>query len=147
MHLFLLVVRIADGSGDRDFSRYLRRSHGGIRRSLRKDRELQIRPLISKIIYAVLLSSLQSNPQSTVPRRLFRPSDSSRYNRAVSIVHMVDRVIPGVSTRLSRRIYVNSRFPWRPVSTELIARGSGAAVFKLNWSNGPNVVRIYRRSL
>lgn len=108
---------------------------------------MQIRQLISKIFYAVLLSSLQSNPPSTVSRRFLPRYDSSRYSRAVSIVHMVDRVIPGVSTRLSRRIYINSRFPWRQVSTELIARGSGAAIFKLNWSHGPKVVRIYRRSL
>lgn len=120
---------------------------GGKRRSLRKDRELQLRPVISKIIYAVLLSSLQPSPQSPVPRQLFRRSERSRFNRAVSIIHMIDRVIPGVSQRLSRRLYLDSRFPWRPVSTELIARGSGAAVFKLNWSHGPKVVRIYRRSL
>lgn len=116
-------------------------------RPLKKERTLQIRPLISKIVYAVLLSSLQSHPSTTAPSRPFRRPDSSRFNRAASIVRIIDRVIPGVSKRLSRRIYINSQFPWSPVSTELIARGSGAAVFKLNWSSGPKVVRIYRRSL
>lgn len=147
MCLFLFVLSTTDARGDRDFSRRLRWSHWGNRRPLRKDRELQIRSIISKIIYAVLLSSLQPSPEPPVPRKLFRRSDHSRYNRAVSIVHMLDRVIPGVSRRLSRSIYGNSRFPWSPVSTELIARGSGAAIFKLNWSHGPKVVRIYRRSL
>lgn len=106
-----------------------------------------MRPVFSKILYAVLLSSLQPDEASSVGRPSVGNSYRSRYNRAISIVHLVDRVIPGVANRLSRSIYNNSFFPWEPVSSELIARGSGAAVFKLNWGNGAKVLRIYRRSL
>lgn len=44
-------------------------------------------------------------------------------------------------------MYRKNRFPWAPVDTELIAFGSGTAVFKLNWDNGHKVLRIYRKSL
>lgn len=44
-------------------------------------------------------------------------------------------------------MYRNNYFPWSPVDIELIAAGSGAAVFKLLWKNGDKVLRIYRRSI
>lgn len=112
-----------------------------------KEKELQIRPVISKVMYAVLLSSLQPHSPSPVQSVSAPHSGRSRLDRAVSIVHLVDRVIPGGSERLSRGLYSNSHFPWLPVDIELIASGTGAAVFKLNWSTGPKVLRIYRRSL
>jgi len=36
--------------------------------------------------------------------------------------------------------------PWATIEGELIASGSGAAVFKLNWKNGDRILRIYRKS-
>lgn len=60
---------------------------------------------------------------------------------------MVDSVIPGIANRISRWMYKNNHFPWVPVDIELIASGSGAAVFKLTWKNGDKVLRIYRKSL
>jgi len=44
-------------------------------------------------------------------------------------------------------MYQNGRFPWAPVGIDLIAFGSGAAVFKLGWKDGDKVLRIYRKSL
>jgi hypothetical protein len=44
-------------------------------------------------------------------------------------------------------MYKNNRFPWKPVDTELIAYGSGAAVFEVNWRNSKKALRIYRKSL
>jgi hypothetical protein len=44
-------------------------------------------------------------------------------------------------------MFKNSRFPWKPGATQLIAFGSGAAVFKVVWKSGANALRIYRKSL
>jgi hypothetical protein len=44
-------------------------------------------------------------------------------------------------------MYKNNRFPWDPVDIDLIAFGSGTAVFKINWEKGTKVLRIYRKSL
>lgn len=63
------------------------------------------------------------------------------------MVNLVDRVFPGFAGRLSRWMYEKNGFPWSPVDTELIAFGTGAAVFKLDWKSGCKVLRIYRRSL
>jgi hypothetical protein len=65
----------------------------------------------------------------------------------MSTVNLVDKVIPGITSKLSRWMFRNNRFPWEPVSIELIAFGSGAAVFKLGWKGVPKVLRIYRKSL
>lgn len=56
-------------------------------------------------------------------------------------------MIPGIAHRLSRWLYRHNHFPWAPVDIELIACGTGAAVFKLNWKNGAKVLRIYQRSI
>jgi len=65
----------------------------------------------------------------------------------MSTVNLVDLMIPGLVSRLYRWLFKNNRFPWTPVDTELIAFGSGAAVYKLNWKTGAMVLRIYRRSV
>lgn len=65
----------------------------------------------------------------------------------MSIVNLVDKVIPGIAGKLSSWMFRNNRFPWATVDTQLIAFGSGAAVFKLSWKGGAKVLRIYRKSL
>lgn len=65
----------------------------------------------------------------------------------MSIVNLVDRVVPGIAGKLSRWMFRNNRLPWASVDMQLIAFGSGAAVFKLSWKSGAKVLRIYRRSL
>lgn len=65
----------------------------------------------------------------------------------MSTVNLVDKVIPGIASKLSHWMFRNNRFPWVPVDIDLIAFGSGAAVFKLGWRNGAKVLRIYRKSL
>jgi hypothetical protein len=65
----------------------------------------------------------------------------------MSTVNLVDKVIPGIASKLSRWMFRNNRFPWEPVNIELIAFGSGAAVFRLGWKGVPKVLRIYRKSL
>jgi hypothetical protein len=62
-------------------------------------------------------------------------------------IEAVGRLLPGLETRLSRWMYRNNRFPWLHVDSELIAFGTGAAVFRVNWASGTKVLRIYRRSL
>jgi hypothetical protein len=44
-------------------------------------------------------------------------------------------------------MFRNNRFPWVPVNIQLIAFGTGAAVFKLEWKSGTKVLRLYRKSL
>jgi hypothetical protein len=44
-------------------------------------------------------------------------------------------------------MFRNNRFPWKPMNIQLIAFGSGAAVFKLDWKSGTKALRLYRRSL
>lgn len=65
----------------------------------------------------------------------------------MSTVNLVDRIIPGIARRLSFWMFKNNHFPWEPVNIQLIAFGSGAAVFKLDWKSGAKVLRIYRKSL
>lgn len=63
------------------------------------------------------------------------------------MIHLVDSLIPGIADKSSSLIYRNSRFPWTPVETELIASGAGTAVFRMSWQGAEKVLRIYRRSL
>lgn len=65
----------------------------------------------------------------------------------MSTVNLVDRIIPGAARRLSQWMFKNSRFPWEPGNIQLIAFGSGAAVFKIDWMSGVKVLRLYRKSL
>lgn len=114
---------------------------------LKKDRMLSRSPVISKLFYAVLLSTLQQE-QTTVdhlPSALFRSKSS--YKRTMSTINLVDRLIPGITRGLSRWMYKNNRFPWEPIDIELIAFGTGAAVFRIAWKHGDKVLRIYRKSL
>jgi hypothetical protein len=107
---------------------------------------LYLPPLISKIVYAVLLSSLLPKPSSSqLKASLFK--DRSSYRRTASMVHLVESLVPGFANSSSSWIYRNSRFPWVPVETELIASGAGTAVFKVSWQGAEKVLRIYRRSL
>ena len=65
----------------------------------------------------------------------------------MSTVNLIDWVIPGIASRLSRELYINNSFPWAPVDIQLIAYGTGAAVLKLGWKDGDKVLRIYRKSV
>jgi hypothetical protein len=73
--------------------------------------------------------------------------EESTYARTILVISWIDRVIPGAVNWLSRWMYKNNRFAWKPVDIDLIAFGSGAAVFKLSLKDGDQVLRIYRRSL
>jgi hypothetical protein len=65
----------------------------------------------------------------------------------MSTVNLVNRVIPGIASRISDWMFRNNRFPWEPGNIQLIAFGTGAAVFKLDWKSGAKVLRLYRKSL
>lgn len=65
----------------------------------------------------------------------------------MSAVKLVDRIIPGIASRLSYWMFRNNRFPWESGNIQLIAFGSGAAVFKLNWKSGVKALRMYRKSI
>jgi hypothetical protein len=73
--------------------------------------------------------------------------EESTYARTIQVIGWIDRVIPGAVNWLSRWMYKNNRFAWTPIDIDLIAFGSGAAVFKLSLKDGDKVLRIYRRSL
>ena len=62
-------------------------------------------------------------------------------------VNFVNKVIPGIASRLSHWMFRNNYFPWVPVDLQLIAFGTAAAVFKVNWKNDVKVLRVYKRSL
>lgn len=104
---------------------------------------------IPKLFYAILLSPLQSKESAFVGSQsqpVFYQTKST-YKRTISTVNLVDNVIPGAANRLSRLMYRNNRFPWAPIDINLIAFGTGCAVFKLGWKNCNKVLRIYRKSL
>lgn len=108
---------------------------------------MYFRPFFSKLFYAVLIAPLhpaQSTSDQPQPA-VFR--EESTYARTILGIKWIDRMIPGAVRRLSRWMYKNNRFPWAPIDIDLIAFGSGAAVFKLSWKDGDRVLRIYRRSL
>ena len=104
-------------------------------------------PIISKICYAILLSPLQAKQTTFVRSKSTPPPSNSRYKRAISVVSLVDRIIPKASDGLSRLMYKDNRFPWSVVDIDLAAFGAGTAVFKVDWKRGNKALRISRRSL
>ena len=103
--------------------------------------------IISQIFYAVLLAPLQSERSISLQLRSALLANTSSFDRVMSLVNLIDRITPGFANALSHWFYKKNRFPWTLVDTELMAAGSGAAVFKLNWRNGTKVLRLYRKSL
>ena len=65
----------------------------------------------------------------------------------MSTVSFVDKMIPGSASSLSHWMCRKNYFPWVQVDMQLIAFGSAAAVFQLNWNKSVKVLRIYRKSL
>lgn len=108
---------------------------------------MAVRSLISKLSYAVLLSPLQQRDASSARLWSALLYKKSAFDRMMATVNLVDRIVPGIASRSSRWLYTNNRFPWVPVDIELIAYGTGAAVFKTSWQDGDKVLRIYRKSL
>jgi hypothetical protein len=102
---------------------------------------------LSQLFYAILLAPLQPKQSLLNQLRVALFQRASKHKRTVSTVNLIDSVIPGIANRISSWMYKKNRFPWSPVDIELIASGSGAAVFKLNWEKGDTVLRIYRKSL
>lgn len=94
-----------------------------------------------------MISSLQPKQSAFVQLKAALSYSSPSYARTMSTVNLVDRIIPGIASRISRWMLRNSHFPWVPVNIQLIAFGSGAAVFNLNWQSGAKALRIYRKSL
>ena len=113
----------------------------------RKESSLNPPSILSKIFYAILLSPLSYKQPMAVSSKSILDPIKSKYKRTISIINWLDRAIPGVSAKLSRLMYKNNLYPWKPVSNQLIAAGSGAAVFIINWKNEEKVLRIYRKSI
>ena len=108
---------------------------------------MELSAFIHKLFYAILLSPLQTGQLnsarlSSVP---FRKKSGS--GRVISAVNFIDRSIPGIASKISRSLYHNNFFPWAPVDIQLIAFGTGAAVFRIFWKGEDNVLRIYRKSV
>src|SRR6266545_790845 len=89
-----------------------------------KDRELYYPPFISKIFYAVLISPLQPKQSVFSELQSTLSGNTSSYGRTISMVNLVDSVIPGIVNGLSRWMFSKNCFPWTPVSMELIAFGT-----------------------
>ena len=104
-------------------------------------------PFISKVFYAVLLAPLRPKQPTFAQFRSAVFQSGSYRVRALSMVNFVDSVIPGIASKLSRWMYRKNYFPWAPVDSQLIAFGTGAAVYKLNLKSADKVLRIYRKSL
>ena len=104
-------------------------------------------PYVSKIFCAVLLSPLQPKRSIFVQIQTVLSQNESKHDRTVSVINLIDSVIPGIANRLARWMYRNNRFPWAPVDFELTAFGTGAAVFKLHTKSGDKALRMYRKSL
>ncbi len=109
--------------------------------------DLNLPPVISKICYAIMLLPLQAKQTTLARSESTLYQYKSRYKRTISVVRLVDRVIPRASDRLSRLMYKNNHFPWSAVDIDLAAFGSGSAVFKVNGQGDDKALRIYRRSL
>ena len=103
-------------------------------------------PVISQIFYAVLLSPLQPKQSASAQLQSALLKNKSSFDRTMSAVNLVDRVIPGTANRLSRWMYKNDSFPWAPVDTELIAFGTDTAVLQIKRPDFDDVLRIYCRS-
>lgn len=103
--------------------------------------------LFSKVFYAVMISSLQPKQSAFAQLRAALSYKSPGYVRTMSTVKLVDRIIPGIARRLSYWMFRNNHFPWKPTNIQLVAFGSGAAVFKLDWMGGARALRLYRKSL
>ena len=108
---------------------------------------MYLRTFLPKLFYAVLISPLQPKRSTSDKTETAVFRKESTYGRTLLGINWIDRVIPGSVKRLSDWMYKNNRFPWAPVDIDLIAFGSGAAVFKLCWNDGDKVLRIYRKSL
>jgi hypothetical protein len=119
----------------------------GIKWKARKDKELYYPPLISKIFYAILLSPLQPKQSALVQLKSALSYKSPSFARTMSTVNLVNRILPGIDSKLSSWMFKNNRFPWAPGNPQLIAFGTGAAVFRIDWKSGAKVLRLYRKSL
>jgi hypothetical protein len=108
---------------------------------------LQIQALFSKVFYAVMISSLQPKQSAFVQLKSALSYKSPSYARTMSTVKLVERIIPGIASRLSHWMFNHNHFPWKSVNIRLIAFGSGAAVFRLDRKSGTEALRIYRKSL
>ena len=89
------------------------------------------RAFVPKIFYAVLLAPLRPKQSTSVQFRSAPFQNKPLRALVRSIANLVHSAIPWIASGLSRWMYRNNRFPWAPVDSELIASGSGAAVFKL----------------
>lgn len=94
-----------------------------------------------------MISSLQPKQSALVQLKSALSFKSPSYDRTMSTVNLVDRIIPGIASRLCYWMFRNNHFPWELANIQLIAFGSGAAVFKLDWKSGAKALRIYRKSL
>lgn len=65
----------------------------------------------------------------------------------MSVMNFIDRGLPGIASKISQSVYSSNSFPWAPVDIQLIAFGTGAAVFRIFWRNEDKVLRIYRKSV
>lgn len=108
---------------------------------------MYLRSIVSRIFYAVLLAPLRSKQSTFALLRSALFQKRSYRERALFLVNIVDSMTFGIVSKLSHWMYRNNRFPWAQVNSELIAFGTGAAVFKINWKSGDKVLRIYRKSL
>lgn len=94
-----------------------------------------------------MISPLQPKQSAFVQLRSALSYHSPSFARTMSTVNLVDRIIPGIASRLSYWMFKNSHFPWEPGSIQLIAFGTGAAVFRLDCKSGTKALRLYRKSL
>jgi hypothetical protein len=94
-----------------------------------------------------MISPLQPKQSAFVQLRSALSYRSPSFARTMSTVNLVDRIIPGIASRLAYWMFKNSLFPWEPGNIHLIAFGTGAAVFRLDWKSGTKALRLYRKSL
>ena len=101
----------------------------------------------SKVFYAVMISPLQPKQSAFGQLKSALSFKSPSFARTMSTVNLVNRIVPGMTSRLSDWMFRNNHFPWETINIQLIAFGTGAAVFKLDWKSGAKVLRLYRKSL
>jgi hypothetical protein len=102
---------------------------------------------LAKLFYAILLSPSAPRHSVWALLRHVTVEKNPVQDRVIWVISLIDRLIPGIAQKLSRQIFLNNYFPWQAVPSDLIAYGTGAAVFHAKWRNWDNVLRVYKQSI
>lgn len=100
-----------------------------------------------KMMDAVLTAPLHPRQAGRSLLRTILTLRSPHYKRIASTINLADRIIPGLSYRISKSLVSETHLPFAVLSIRLMSYGSGSTVFLLDTPGGWNVLKVFRRSL